>query len=143
MAFAARDLLAIQDLKTYFYSREGVVKAVDGVTLTIGHGQTVGLVGESGSGKSVTALSIMGLIDYPGKVEHGRSIRYEGNELTTLDAEEMRQVRGDQIAMIFQEPMTSLNPVYTIGDQIAETIRFHQKVTKKQAWTRSIEMLGL
>jgi len=143
VAFAARDLLAIQDLKTYFYSREGVVKAVDGVTLTIGRGQTVGLVGESGSGKSVTALSIMGLIDYPGKVEPGSSIRYEGNELTTLDAEEMRQVRGDQIAMIFQEPMTSLNPVYTIGDQIAETIRYHQKVTKKQAWTRAIEMLGL
>jgi oligopeptide/dipeptide ABC transporter ATP-binding protein len=143
VAFAARDLLAIKDLKTYFYAREGVVKAVDGVTLTIGHGQTVGLVGESGCGKSVTALSIMGLIDYPGKTEEGSSIRYEGNELTTLDAEEMQEVRGDQIAMIFQEPMTSLNPVYTIGEQIAETIRYHQKLTQKQAWTRAIEMVGL
>ena len=141
-AFSSRDLLTVQDLKTYFYAREGVVKAVDGVNLTIGQGQTVGLVGESGSGKSVTALSIMRLLDFPGKIVDG-SIRYEGNELTTLDAEEIREVRGDQIAMIFQEPMTSLNPVYTIGDQIAETVRFHQKVTKKQAWARAIEMLGL
>ena len=142
MAFASRELLTITDLKTHFYSREGVVKAVDGVSLSIGHGQTVGLVGESGSGKSVTALSIMRLIDHPGKIVAG-SIRYEGKELTTLDTDEMREVRGDEIAMIFQEPMTSLNPVYTVGDQIAETITFHQKLSKKQAWNRAIEMLGL
>ena len=141
-AFSSRDLLTVQDLKTYFYAREGVVKAVDGVSLSIGHGQTVGLVGESGSGKSVTALSILRLIDYPGRITGG-SVRWEGNELTTLDPDEMREFRGDQIAMIFQEPMTSLNPVYTVGDQIAETVRFHQKVTKKQAWARAIEMLGL
>lgn len=142
VGFATRDLLTINDLKTYFYSREGVVKAVDGVSLAIGHGQTVGLVGESGSGKSVTALSIMRLIDQPGKIVGG-SIRYEGKELTTLDSDEMRDVRGDEIAMIFQEPMTSLNPVYQVGDQIAETIQFHQKLPRKAAWNRAIEMLGL
>ncbi|HVH64421.1 MAG TPA: ABC transporter ATP-binding protein [Candidatus Acidoferrum sp.] len=142
MAFASRELLTVTDLKTYFYAREGVVQAVDGVTLSIGHGQTVGLVGESGSGKSVTALSVMRLIDYPGKIVSG-SIRYEGKELTTLDSDEMRDVRGDEIAMIFQEPMTSLNPVYTVGDQIAETITFHQKLSKRAAWKRAIEMLGL
>jgi oligopeptide/dipeptide ABC transporter ATP-binding protein len=136
------DLLTVEDLRTYFYSGEGVVKAVDGVSFTIGQGQTVGLVGESGSGKSVTALSIMRLIDHPGKIVGGKIV-YQGRELTELDSEEIREVRGDEIAMIFQEPMTSLNPVYTVGDQIAETVEFHTKVSRRQAWKRAIEMLGL
>jgi oligopeptide/dipeptide ABC transporter ATP-binding protein len=136
------DLLTVEDLRTYFYSGEGVVKAVDGVSFTIPQGTTVGLVGESGSGKSVTALSIMRLIDYPGKIVGGKII-YQGRELTELDSEEIREVRGDEIAMIFQEPMTSLNPVYTVGDQIAETVEFHTKVSRRQAWKRAVEMLGL
>jgi oligopeptide/dipeptide ABC transporter ATP-binding protein len=138
----AGDLLAIENLQTYFYSSEGIVKAVDGVSFTIAQGRTVGLVGESGSGKSVTALSIMRLIDHPGKIVGG-SIKYQNTELTTLDSEEMRNMRGDEIAMIFQEPMTSLNPVYTVGDQIAETVEYHTKVSRQQAWKRAVEMLGL
>jgi len=136
----AWDLLTVQDLKTYFYSNEGVVKAVDGVSFSIPRGTTMGLVGESGSGKSVTALSIMRLVDHPGKIVSG-TIRYEGQDLTAMDSDEIREVRGDEIAMIFQEPMTSLNPVYTVGDQIAETIQYHTKVSRKQAWDRAIEMV--
>ena len=136
----AWDLLTVQDLKTYFYSNEGVVKAVDGVSFSIPRGTTMGLVGESGSGKSVTALSIMRLVDHPGKIVSG-TIRYEGQDLTAMDSDEIRNVRGDEIAMIFQEPMTSLNPVYTVGDQIAETIQYHTKVSRKQAWDRAIEMV--
>ena len=138
--YQTRDLLTVQDLETYFYTNEGVVKAVDGVSFGIPRGTTMGLVGESGSGKSVTALSIMRLIDHPGKIVSG-TIRYEGVDLTSMDDDEIRDVRGAKIAMIFQEPMTSLNPVYTVGDQIAETIELHTKVSRSQAWERSIEML--
>jgi peptide/nickel transport system ATP-binding protein/oligopeptide transport system ATP-binding protein len=134
-------LLDIRDLHTYFHVMDGTVKAVDGVTFSLKRGETLGLVGESGCGKSVTALTIMQLLDMPpGEIVSGR-IWFDGRDLLQLDPDEMRQVRGADIAMIFQEPMTSLNPVFTIGDQISEAIVLHQHVGKKEAWTRSIEAL--
>jgi peptide/nickel transport system ATP-binding protein len=140
-------LIELRDLKTYFYTEDGVVKAVDGVSFSIERQKTLGVVGESGCGKSVTALSIMGLIPMPpGKILEG-SIIYHRNgqeiELTKLDpkGKEYRSIRGNEIAMIFQEPMTSLNPVYTIGNQIMEAIMLHQKVGKREARARAIEML--
>jgi len=140
-------LIELRDLKTYFYTEDGVVKAVDGVSFSIERQKTLGVVGESGCGKSVTALSIMGLIPMPpGKIVGG-SIIYHRNgqviELTKLDpkGKEYRSIRGNEIAMIFQEPMTSLNPVYTIGNQIMEAIMLHQKVGKREARARAIEML--
>jgi oligopeptide/dipeptide ABC transporter ATP-binding protein len=117
-----------------------VVRAVDKVSFSIRPGQTLGLVGESGSGKSVTALSIMRLISKPGRVAEG-SVYFDGKDLLDIEEEEMRQVRGSDIAMIFQEPMTSLNPVYTVGNQIAEAVQLHMKVSKDEAWKRAIEML--
>jgi len=120
-------LLDINNLRTFFYTEDGVVPAVDGIDLTIHQGEVVGLVGESGCGKSVTALSIMRLIpDPPGKIVGGE-IFFHGEDLLKKSDEEMRLIRGDKISMIFQEPMTSLNPVYTIGDQISEAITLHQK----------------
>jgi peptide/nickel transport system ATP-binding protein len=136
----ALDLLRVEDLVTEFQTTDGVVRAVDKVSFSIRPGQTLGLVGESGSGKSVTALSIMRLISRPGRVAEG-SVYFDGKDLLDLEEEEMRQVRGSDIAMIFQEPMTSLNPVYTVGDQIAEAVRLHMKVSKDEAWKRAIEML--
>ncbi len=134
-------LLELRDLKTYFYTDEGVAKSVDGVSYKILPGETLGVVGESGCGKSVTALSIMRLIpDPPGKIAGGK-ILLKGQDLTTLPEEQMRKVRGKRIGMIFQEPMTSLNPVFTIGDQIAEAVLLHQGVGKREAWARAIEML--
>ncbi len=136
-------LLEIQDLKTYFHTDDGVVRSVDGVSLKIEEGTTLGLVGESGCGKSVTSLSILRLIaSPPGKIEGGR-ILFKGKNLVTLPEAEMRSIRGNEISMIFQEPMTSLNPVCTVGDQIGEAIRLHQKVGKKEARERTIEMLKL
>ena len=118
-------LLEINDLKTYFYSDEGIVKAVDGVNITINKGETVGIVGESGCGKSVTSLSVMRLLhDTPGKVVGG-SIMFEGKNLLELSEKEMRKIRGNDISMIFQEPMTSLNPVFKIGDQLEEAVQLH------------------
>jgi len=117
-----------------------MVRAVDKVSFSIRSGQTLGLVGESGCGKSVTALSIMRLISRPGRIAEG-SIFFDGRDLIDLEEEEMRHVRGSDIAMIFQEPMTSLNPVYTVGDQIAEAVQLHMKVSKKEAWDRAVEML--
>jgi len=135
------NLLEIKNLKTYFYTDEGTVPAVDDVTLTIPKGKTLGVVGESGCGKSVTALSVMRLIDHPGKIVDGE-IRFAGRELTQLTEKEIRKVRGGEIAMIFQEPMTSLNPVFSIGNQIVEAIELHQKgVSKKEAWDLAIQML--
>jgi oligopeptide/dipeptide ABC transporter ATP-binding protein len=136
------ELLRVENLQTHFRTRDGVVRAVDGVSFVIPQGETMGLVGESGCGKSVTALSVMRLIDYPGEIAGGR-ILFEGKDLAELEMDEMRSVRGKEIAMIFQEPMTSLNPVYTVGDQIAETVQLHMHVTRKQAWDRAIEMLDL
>ncbi|MCL0087859.1 ABC transporter ATP-binding protein [Dehalococcoidia bacterium] len=140
-------LIEVRDLKTYFYTDDGVVRAVDGVDFTIEPEKTLGVVGESGCGKSVTALSIMGLVQMPpGKIEAGEILYHRnGNvtELTNLNpkGKEYRSIRGNEIAMIFQEPMTSLNPVYTIGNQIMEAIILHQKVGKKEARERAVTML--
>ena len=136
-------LLEVRDLETHFTTGAGVFKAVDGVSLSLGRGETLGLVGESGCGKSVTSLSIMRLIPQPpGRIAGGRIV-LEGRDLLALGEDEMRRVRGDRIAMIFQEPMTSLNPVHTIGNQIVETIRLHRDVSPAEARTRAVEMLRL
>jgi peptide/nickel transport system ATP-binding protein/oligopeptide transport system ATP-binding protein len=136
-------LLKIRSLHTYFFTDEGVAKAVDGVDLELEEGGTLGLVGESGCGKSVTALSIMRLIpDPPGKIVEGE-ITFNGTNLLTLSEAEMRKIRGRSISMIFQEPMTSLNPVFQIGDQISEVLRLHEGMSRKEAWDRSVEMLKL
>src|SRR5690606_32036103 len=113
-------LLEVQDLRTWFHTGAGVARAVDGVSFTIDAGETVGLVGESGCGKSVTALSLLRLIEPPGRIEPGSRVVFEGQDLLALDDAAMRRVRGNRIAMVFQEPMTALNPVFTIGDQVAE-----------------------
>jgi peptide/nickel transport system ATP-binding protein len=134
-------LLEISGLRTQFHTLDGVVRAVDGLSLTVGRGETLGLVGESGCGKTVTALSVMRLIEPPGVIVAGR-VRFDGRELLELQDEDMRRVRGREIAMIFQEPMTSLNPVYTVGEQIAETVVRHRRWTRARAWRRAIEMLA-
>ena len=136
-------LLSVENLRTYFYTESGVARAVDGVSFTVGAGETVGLVGESGCGKSVTALSILRLIASPGRIERDSRMMFEGRDLLALSEEEMRRVRGNRIAMIFQEPMTALNPVFTVGDQIAEVARVHQRASRKAAWSRAVEMLEL
>ncbi|HEU0178812.1 MAG TPA: ATP-binding cassette domain-containing protein, partial [Blastocatellia bacterium] len=125
-------LLEVRNLKTFFSTRRGEVRSVDDVSFTLDRGETLSLVGESGCGKSVTALSIMRLVASPGRIVGGE-ILFEGRDLLKLSKSEMRAIRGDDIAMIFQDPMTSLNPVYTVGDQIAEAIRLHRKVSKKEA----------
>jgi peptide/nickel transport system ATP-binding protein len=136
-------LLKIQNLHTYFFMDEGVAKAVDGVDLELEEGGTLGLVGESGCGKTVTALSIMRLIpDPPGKIVQGQ-ISFNGTNLLTLSEAAMRKIRGRSISMIFQEPMTSLNPVFQIGDQISEVLQLHEGMSRKEAWNRSIEMLKM
>jgi len=136
-------LLEVKNLRTTFYSEDGVVRAVNGLSFELEPGSTLGIVGESGSGKSVTSLSIMRLIpNPPGKIEGG-SIRFKDQELLTKSEAEMRKIRGHEIAMIFQDPMTSLNPVLTVGDQIAETVRLHLKLGRKEAMDRAIEMLRL
>ena len=136
-------LLNISNLQTYFYTEEGISKAVDGVDYYVKKGETLGVVGESGCGKSVTALSIMRLIPQPpGKIVGG-DITFEGKSLLGLSNHDMRKIRGNKISMIFQEPMTSLNPVFTIGNQISEAIQLHQGLSKKAALDRSIEMLKL
>jgi oligopeptide/dipeptide ABC transporter ATP-binding protein len=134
-------LLEVRGLRTYFHVMDGTVKAVDGVDFSVKRGQTLGIVGESGCGKSVTALTIMQLLDIPpGEIVAGE-IWFDGRDLLTLSPDELRHVRGADIAMIFQEPMTSLNPVFTIGDQISEAIILHQHVGKKEAMIRAIEAL--
>jgi oligopeptide transport system ATP-binding protein len=136
-------LLAVENLKTYFYTRDGVVRAVDGVSFTLEAGQTLGVVGESGSGKSVTAMSIMRLIKGPqGRVVEG-SIRFKGRDVLAMDDEAVRDLRGNRIAMIFQDPMTSLNPVFRVGDQIAESLRIHKGMSKAEAFERAVELLKL
>jgi peptide/nickel transport system ATP-binding protein len=133
-------LLKVKNLKTYFFTEDGVVKAVDGVNFDVYPGETLGIVGESGCGKSVTSLSIMRLLDEKGKIVDGEVI-FEGKDLLKLSEEEMREIRGNDIAMIFQEPMVALNPVYTVGDQIMEAIILHQKVGKDEARKIAIDML--
>jgi len=136
-------LLAIRSLKTSFFAAGGEVRAVDGVDVTINEGETIGLVGESGCGKTVLALSIIRLVpDPPGRIVGG-SISFKGTSLLELDQESMRKIRGNEISMIFQEPMTSLNPVFTIGDQIDEVIRLHQGLDRRKAREKTIEMLEL
>ena len=136
-------LLRVSDLRTSFFTSDGEVRAVDGVTFDIDDGKTVGLVGESGCGKSVTALSIMQLLPKSTGRIVGGEIQFQARDLTRLPQEEMRRIRGNEISMIFQEPMTSLNPVMTIGDQIAETVRLHHGASRGEARNRAIEMLRL
>jgi len=136
-------LLEVENLKTQFETSAGTVRAVDGISYTVDEGDTVGIVGESGCGKSVGALSILRLIPSPpGKIVTGR-IRFAGKDLLALSDEEIREIRGGQIAMVFQEPMTSLNPVLTIGLQLCETMELHLKMSREQAQARAIELLGM
>ncbi len=134
-------ILEVRDLRTHFETERGVVKAVDGVGITVGPGQTLGVVGESGCGKTVLALSILRLVPSPPGRIVGGSVLLDGRDLLSLSEEEMRRVRGQAISMIFQEPMTSLNPVFRIGEQIAEAIRLHQGLGRREAMARSVEML--
>jgi oligopeptide/dipeptide ABC transporter ATP-binding protein len=136
-------LLLVQNLRTYFHTRVGVVRAVDGIDLDVAQGRTLGVVGESGSGKSVTALSVMRLIDPPGRIEPGSRILFEGRDLLQLQEDELEEVRGNEISMIFQEPMTSLNPVFSIGDQVSEAVVLHRKAGSRGARERALEMLNL
>ncbi|MGI8905825.1 MAG: ABC transporter ATP-binding protein [Candidatus Sumerlaeaceae bacterium] len=139
----AKYLLVVENLRTYFHTSEGTSKAVDGVSFAIGKGQTLGIVGESGCGKSVTSLSIMRLIQSPpGKIEGGQ-IFYRGQNLLDLPERDMRKVRGNKISMIFQEPMTSLNPVFTVGDQIGEAFRVHRGMGKRESIREAVRMLDL
>ncbi|HEU4643646.1 MAG TPA: ABC transporter ATP-binding protein [Gemmatimonadaceae bacterium] len=136
-------LLSVRDLRTWFHTAAGTARAVDGVSFDVQPHETVGVVGESGCGKSVTSLSILRLIQRPGRIEPGSRIEFEGRDLLALGEGEMREVRGNRISMIFQEPMTSLNPVFTVGDQIAEAVRVHAKVSRREAWERAVEMLSV
>ena len=136
-------LLSVQNLRTGFDTREGFLRAVDGVDFDIPQGGTLGVVGESGSGKSVTALSVMRLVDRPGRIADDARILFEGRDLAALEEGELSKIRGNEISMIFQEPMTSLNPVFTVGDQIAEAVQLHQNVGAKAATARAVEMMQL
>ena len=133
-------LLEVNNLQTHFPTRAGLVKAVNDVSFHIDEGELLGLVGESGCGKSITALSIMRLIAPPGRIAGG-SIKFKGEEMTTASHDRLREIRGNDIAMIFQDPMTSLNPVYTVGEQIAEALRLHRKLHKKAAWAAAIDAM--
>ena len=134
-------LLSIHDLRSHFFTSEGIVRAVDGVDLDVTSASTFALVGESGCGKSVTALSILRLISSPpGRIVAGE-ILFRGKDLLKLSLKEMRQIRGNRIAMIFQEPMTSLNPVFPVGNQVAETLQVHQEMSRKEAWTETVDLL--
>jgi peptide/nickel transport system ATP-binding protein len=139
----AEALLDIRDLKTWFKTDDGLVQAVDGVSIRIDRGETVGIVGESGCGKTVTARSVLKLIDMPPGRFEGGQILWKGRDLIPLGPAEMDKIRATEIGMVFQEPMTSLNPVYTVGDQIAEVLRQHEKLSYKQAIERATEMLKL
>ena len=136
-------VLEVKNLQTVFFTNSGLFKAVDDVSFAVRRGETLGIVGESGCGKSVTALSIMRMVpDPPGRIVGG-TVLLEGTDLLALDEAKMRQIRGNRISMIFQEPMTSLNPVMRIGDQIAEAVRLHRSMTAKETWAKAVEMLRL
>ena len=136
-------LLSVENLRTYFHMSSALARSVDGVSFVVNAGETVGIVGESGCGKSVTALSILRLIQPPGRIEEGSRIMFEGKDLVTLDDAGMRRIRGNRISMIFQEPMSALNPVFSVGDQVAEVARVHGTGSRKDAWNRAVEMLTL
>ena len=140
VSYDTRPLLELRNLRTIYDTDAGLVKAVDGVDLDVFRGEVLGLVGESGCGKSVTSLSIMRLIEPPGDIASGE-ILFEGQDLMKLSEGEMTHIRGDRIGMIFQQPLSSLNPVFKVGDQIAEVLRIHQTITRKQAWKRAVELL--
>jgi oligopeptide/dipeptide ABC transporter ATP-binding protein len=135
-------LLQVEDLKTYFYTDDGIVKAVDGVDFSVQPGEVLGLVGESGCGKSVTSLSIMRLVELPGKIMQGK-IKFSGDDLLQYTEKEMVSVRGNRISMIFQQPQTSLNPVFTVGDQIVEVLKVHSDLDNKEAWKQAVDLLKL
>ena len=142
MAEKKDTLLEVRNLKTYFYTEDGVVKAVDGVDFSVGRGEVLGLVGESGCGKSVTSLSIMRLIGIPGKVVEG-TIMFEGRNLLELSESEMVHMRGNRMSMIFQQPQSSLNPVFKIGDQVGEVLQIHQSMGREESWNKAVELLRL
>ena len=139
---AEKPLLEVHNLKTYFFTDDGVVKAVDGVDFYVNPGEVLGLVGESGCGKSVTSLSIMRLVSSPGKVVDGK-ILFEDRELLKMSEAEMIHMRGNRMSMIFQQPQSSLNPVFKVGEQVAEVLRIHQKMDKSQAWQKAVDLLQL
>ncbi|MGG0812920.1 ABC transporter ATP-binding protein [Paenibacillus alvei] len=139
----ARKLLEVRNLTTGFVTEQGIAKATDRISLSVEKGKTLCIVGESGSGKSVASLSIMRLIDYAGGTIFEGSIHFNGEDLSAKSQKEMINVRGEKISMIFQDPMSALNPVFTIGDQIAESLHLHQKIGKKEAWARAIDMLRM
>ena len=140
---ASKSILEVKQLNTSFFTDDGIIPAVDNVSFHIDEGEILGVVGESGCGKSVTSLSIMGLVpNPPGKIVGGE-ILLNGEDLTKASEKRMRQIRGNDVAMIFQEPMTSLNPVYTIGNQLVEAIRLHQKIDRKKAREKAIEIMKL
>ena len=138
----SENILDVKGLKTYFFTDSGVVKAVDGVDFTVNRGEVLGLVGESGCGKSVTSLSIMRLISAPGRIVEGE-IKFEGKDLVLLPESEMVHMRGNRISMIFQQPQSSLNPVFKVGDQVAEVLRIHQQMSKEQTWDKAVDLLRL
>jgi len=138
----AQPLLEVKNLKTYFFTDDGVVKAVDGVDFKVNPGEILGLVGESGCGKSVTSFSVLRLVDDPGEIVEGQ-ILFDGQNLLEMDEAEMVKMRGDRISMIFQQPQSSLNPVFTVGAQVAEVFQIHQKLKKKEAWDKAVELLKL
>ncbi len=133
-------LLSVENLQTHFFTENGAVPSVNGVSFSIKHGETVAIVGESGCGKSVTSLSIMGLVSSPGKIVGG-SVMFNGQDLIGISDKQYRKLRGNDLSMIFQEPLTSLNPLFTIGNQLAEVILLHQNVSKEQAKEKGIDML--
>jgi oligopeptide/dipeptide ABC transporter ATP-binding protein len=134
-------ILEVKDLKTYFYTEDGVVKAVDGVDFSVKKGEVLGLVGESGCGKSVSSFSILRLVSPPGRITGGE-IFFEGRDVLKLSKDEMVKMRGDRISMIFQQPQSSLNPVFRVGDQVAEVLMIHKGLKKKEAWKRAVELLA-
>ena len=138
----SQPLLEVKNLKTYFFTEDGVVKAVDGVDLNVKPGEVLGLVGESGCGKSVTSLSIMRLIGVPGKIVDGE-IKFEGRDLLHMSESEMVDMRGNRISMIFQQPQSSLNPVFKVGDQVAEVLQIHQNMGREESWEKAVDLLRL
>ncbi|HQU36077.1 MAG TPA: ABC transporter ATP-binding protein [Anaerolineales bacterium] len=139
---SSQPLLAVKDLKTYFYTEDGIVRAVDGVNFEVFPGEVLGLVGESGCGKSVTSLSIMGLVSKPGRVDGGE-ILLDGNNLLKLPEDEMVKIRGNRVSMIFQQPQSALNPVFKVGDQLSEVLNVHQDMGKEAGWNRAVALLKM